>query len=198
MVNQDAILPDWVNLPSDSEAQSLWVCLHDCEATAIQSNLLTQTVNLEIKAFFLPDDLRVCFQFEEVSSVRINQLQRPYESLLTPEMTWNEKNEVAKQWIDKWREESMDWQKLEAALITDPLNILDAELVKVAEGLTLRLDGYLDGEKYDDVWCKVFIRAKTLNVTRSDDQDFSFEAFFNAGAEWWESFGENKTITEVD
>ncbi|NOT61005.1 MAG: hypothetical protein HOP19_12370 [Acidobacteria bacterium] len=198
MESWDTILPDWVNPPSGCEPQSLYGCLHDCKLIAIQSDLLAQTVTLEIEAFFLPDDLRVYFHFVEVRSVRVNQLQRPYESLLTPEMDWHEKNEIAKQWFDKWCEQSMSWQEFENAQTTDPLGILEADLLTTADGLTLRLGGHLDGEKYDDVWCDVFIRAKTLNIICSDGQEFGLEKFFDAGDQWWQSFGEYKTCEDAN
>lgn len=185
----DEIVTDWVNLPPGSSTQSLWTCLHDAELTSVESDPLAQTVLLEVKAFFMPEEIRVILRLDEVRSVRVNKYPPPFESLLTDETPWEERMRVAGEWVSKWREESMGWQDFESALSTDPLEIKEADLAAGREGIALRIGGHLNGEKYDDLWCSVFLRAGAITASRSDGQDFSMGQFINLGEQWWESFG---------
>lgn len=196
MGTEDIAFLDWTNLPPDSNVQSLWVCLHDAEIKSIKSDLLRQYVVLEIEAFYLPDDLRVFLQFDEVASARVNKYQRPYESLLTPGMSAREINDIATPWVGKWREESMGWLEFEAAYETDTFTILEADLATGEKDITLKLDGFLNGDKYDDLWCSVFIRAKSISLSRSDGEDLSWAQFIELGGQWWESFGSNENKSE--
>lgn len=188
MGNFDAAILDWVNLPSDTEVESLWICLHDCKIISIKSNLLVEEVMMEIDAFFLSENLRVHFLFHKVRSVRVDKLQRPYESLLTPVMTWKEQNDIASHWVDRWREESMGWDEFEKAQSTDPMDIADATLAVGKDRVAFKMSGILNGDKYDDLWCNVFIRGEKLTVTRSDGLEYSIEKFIEAGGKWWEEF----------
>lgn len=188
MLNWNDTLIDWVNLSPNSEVLSLWICLHDGELIGIKSDLPGQSVVLEFNAFYLPDELTGSLRLDGVTSVRAYQYPCPYKSLLTDDLTPAAQQVIGEAWATKWREESMSWQEFEAAMPTDPLDILEADLAKSEGQIALRLGGYLNGEKYDDLMCSIYLRAGSLSALRSDGQDFSLDAFMELGRQWWESF----------
>lgn len=192
MESWNNILTDWVNLPTAANTQSLWICLHDAELKSIRSDVLEQYAVLEIEAFYLPDGLRVFLRLDGLKSVRVNKYPPPYRSLLSDDMPYPERMQLAEQWVSKWREESMSWDEFEAVLATDPLEIADADLAEGDDGVALRVGGYLNGERYDDLWCSVFFRAMAITAERSDGEDFSLEKLKELGGQWWESFGSRK------
>jgi hypothetical protein len=183
---------DWINLPGECKTTSLWICFHDTEITSITSDLAGETVILEMKAFYLPDDLDVYIQFSGVKSVRVNKYPPPYEHLIPEGTSYLERLKIAEGWQSKWREESMNWQEFEEAMGTDPLGVLEADLAEGEGQIALRLGGHLNGEKYNNLWCSVYIRAAKISVSRSDGEDFSLEKLIETGGKWWQSFGEGK------
>jgi hypothetical protein len=92
--------------------------------------------------------------------------------------------------LAKWRVETVGWTEFESALRTDPLQIGDASFVSRSDVTTLRIGGFLDGEKfYDFIYFHVFLRGKNLTASRSDGKDFSIEAFIDLGKKYWDDFG---------
>jgi len=188
---------DWTHLPPDIEEISMWVSLHDGELKSCSSDRLGQSVELVFFVKHLLDDeekeKKVSFsmRIDGVDSVRavghFLPLEKYEESM---EASQEEQQRLKAEYYTKWREESLNWLDFEAALVTDPLQIRDASLVSNVGETTVRLGGFLDGEKFDDIYTDVFVRGKELSVSRSDGVDFSFDAFLELGRQYWDSIGD--------
>ena len=187
---------DWIYLLPEIKEVSLWHCLHDGELISCKSNLLERFVTLEIQVDHLIEDEEnpICFllKLEEVTSVRATAHFRWVGGFEEPENASLEERELLiKEYQAKWREESISWSEFEAALATDPLQISNASYVSTNNETTLRLGGFLNGERFDDIFFDIFLRGKRLSAARSDGKDFSLNEFIKLGKAYWESF-ENK------
>jgi hypothetical protein len=96
---------------------------------------------------------------------------------------------LLKDYLAKGRAETVGWTEFESALRTDPLQLGDASIDSRNDVTTLRIGGFLDGEKFDDIYFDVFLRGKNLTASRSDGKDFSIEAFIDLGKKYWDDFG---------
>ena len=185
---------DWVHLPADCAAQSLWECLHDGELLSCKSNLIERNVTLEFTVHYLVDDpnsvVRFIFRMEQVTSVRAKVWFRWPGGVSIPEGTTREDEcRLIDEYWAKWREESINWQVFESALTVEPLQIYEAELALAENQITLKIGGFLDGEPFDHHYCSVFIHGGSLAASRSDGHPFSLEEFLRMGHEYWESLG---------
>jgi len=125
-----------------------------------------------------------------VASVRASAYLLPNGNLIEPEITAPlPRKKLVAEYDPKWREESFSWTEFEAALATDPLQITDASFVSKDSEVTLRIAGCLNGEKFNDIYCDVFVRGRSLLVARSDGKDFNLDAFIDLGQDYWDSFG---------
>ena len=181
-------------MPQDVQEISLWSCLHDGELISCRSNLLERFVTLEFSVFYLlkNEETPVTFllKLDDVSSVRAIGNFRWVGKFEKPEnISREEEVKLVKEYWAKWREESLSWSEFESALVTDPLQITDASYVTDDVTTTLRLGGFLDGEKFDDIYFYVFLRGKTLTASRSDGEDFSLQSFIDLGIKYWDAFG---------
>lgn len=154
---------------------SLWDCLHDGELLSSKSNLLEQSVLLEINVYHLLDkaekEVNFLLKLEGVESVRANVNFREYKE-----------SEII------WREESISWREFESSLSTDPLDITDGDLAIDKDKVALQIGGFLDGERFDDLYCAIFLRGKSISAARSDGKDFSLESLIALGRHYWDSF----------
>ncbi|MGH9819447.1 MAG: hypothetical protein ACRD43_04690 [Pyrinomonadaceae bacterium] len=133
--------------------------------------------------------LRFLVKMENVTSVRAIAHFPPIEKCdETQGLSEGERRKVLDEYYGKWREESFGWKQFEAVLSTDPLLTMDASFVSNNDENTLRLGGFLDGEKFNDIFFDVFIRGKRLSATRTDGQDFSVKDFIKLGSTYWEDF----------
>jgi hypothetical protein len=188
---------DWVHLPIGIEETSMWVCLHDGELKSCRSNLLDSSVELNFFVKHLineeakKESVSFLIKIDGVNSVRAVGHFLPLDkSAESTDLNREDGQQRNAEYYRNWREESLNWREVEAALLTDPLQIMDARLVSDGDQATLRLGGFLDGEKFHDIYTDVFIRGKGLSVSRSDGIDFSFDAFLELGKLYWESFGD--------
>ncbi len=182
---------DWIYLPPEVEEVSLWGCLHDGELISCRSDLLRRFVGLEFKVSHLLSDAEEGVSFtirvEAATSVRaighfrsIDKYEEPRD--ISPE----ERTQLTKEYWTKWREESLSWSEFESALATDPLQITDAAFVSSDCEKTLKLGGFLNGEKFDDIYFDVFVRGRGIDASRSDGNDFNLDAFIELGRNYWD------------
>jgi hypothetical protein len=185
---------DWIYLPPDVEELSLWSCLHDGELISCTSDSNDEyRVVLEFSVGHLlnEDDEGLTFPItmDGVTSVRATVNIHPAEKLIVPENTSREQHgKLIAEYHSKWREESFSWAEFETALATDPLRILNAGFVSKNNEATLRLGGILNGEKFNNIYCEVFMRGRSLSVSRSDGKDFNLDAFIDLGRDYWKNF----------
>lgn len=185
---------DWVHLPPDVEETPLWSCLHDGKLISCVSDRNECTVVLEFSVRHLLEENEEGLTFpmiiNGVSAVRATAHLLPNGNLIYPEITsLLERKKLVAEYVPKWREESFSWKEFEEALATDPLQISDAGFVSKNNETTLRFSGYLNGEKFYDVYCDVFVRGSSLSVSRSDGKDFNVDAFIELGQDYWDRFG---------
>ena len=181
---------DWIYLPQDVDEISLWGCLHDGELISCRSNLQDRVVHLEFSVKHLVEDsvdkTKFLLNIENATSVRANGLFRRCGEFQEPEKASNEERaQLIKAYQEKWREESLSWPEFESILSTDPLQIMDASMVSKNGEVTLRLGGFLNGEKFDDLYFNVFLSGKEISAVRSDGEEFSLHAFIELGKNYW-------------
>ncbi|SRR6266496_2094180 len=186
-------LTDWVNLPENTEVASLWAGFHGAEISSIATNIEDQTLTIEMAPFFLPAHVKVLITFFGVKSVRVDKYPPPFQHLLTGHESFARRAQMAEGWESKWREESLGWPQFELLLETDPFQIIDADLAQGKDHIAVRIGGHLNGHNYNDLWCSVYVRAKSISVSRSDIGDFSLEQLVDVGAKWWKLLGAGKT-----
>ena len=170
MAEKEDQKPDWIYLPPDTEETSLWLCLHDGELLSCRTSPEDGTVTLEFAVNHLrevgEDDLTFVVKLDSVTSVRAAA------GFSLPEGAG-------------WLEQSLSWPEFEKSLSTDPLQISDAGVATGNSETTLRLGGFLDGEKFDHIYCEVFLRGSSISASRSDGKDFGLEAFIELGRHYW-------------
>jgi hypothetical protein len=186
---------DWIYLPPASEVESLWDCLHDGELRSSHSDLINRVVTFEFSVHHLreepDDDLRFFLHLNNVESVRANVYFRwPGEFVLSEGASREEESRLVKDYQAKFREESLGWLSFEGSLSTDPLQISDAGFCRSNGKVALKLSGHLDGERFNDLYCSVFMRGANLLASRSDGEPFTLEQFMEMGRRYWEEFGQ--------
>ncbi len=104
-----------------------------------------------------------------------------------------EESRLVAEYQSKWREESLSWKDFELALPTDPFDIYDAELALGTSSQTLKLQGSLDGDRFDDLYCEIFIFFNQFSITTSEDTPLSLDEFDNLGQSYWAAFAARET-----
>ena len=188
---------DWIYLPAGTEVESLWDCLHDGELVACRSDLINRKVDLEIRVHHLQeepdDDLRFFLHLNNVQSVRANVYFRwPGQFIVPKGVSREEESRMVEEYQAKWREESIGWLSFEGSLSTDPLQISDAEFARSNGKLALKITGHLDGERFKDLYCSVFLSGNSLSASRSDGRPFTLEQFMEMGFRYWEEFSQRR------
>lgn len=188
---------DWVNLPRDCEVESLWECLHDGVLVSCRSDPVNRVVTLEFKVSHLTEEPNAESRFflliHNVRSARANVYFRwPGEVVLPEGASREEQSRLIKEYQAKWREESIGWLVLEGALSTDPLQIYVAELARRDDKVALNIGGQLDGARFDNISCSVFVRGDLITASRSDGEPFSLEQFREMGRRYWERFSRQR------
>jgi len=186
---------DWIHMPPGSEVESLWDCLHDGELVSSHSDLINRAVSLEFIVHHLqeePDDnLRFFLHLKNVQSVRANVTFRwPGEFIVPEGASRDEELRMGKEYQAKWREESIGWLSFEGSLSTDPLLISDAEFARSNGMLALKISGSLDGERFNDLYCSIFLRGTSISASRSDGEPFTLEQFIEMGRRYWEKYSQ--------
>ncbi len=197
MSQSDKQRSDWINLSADSSVVHLWESLHDGELLSCRSELVERRVTLEFRGSHLVkeigNDLRFFLQLHDVESVRSNVYFRwPGEFVIPQGTAREEQSRLIEEYQAKWREESIGWLIFEGSLSTDPLQIAEAELAHGSGGVALKLGGHLDGERFHDLYCSVFIRGSQVSASRSDQQPFSLEQLMEMGRQYWEEFSKRE------
>jgi hypothetical protein len=192
MAVDEAPKPDWIYLPNDVKEISLWSSLHDGELVSCSSDLFKYSVSLEFFVRHLLDEDEKSgkstfkFNLENVTSVRAVAHFRPIVEFQEQEdQSAEARHEAIMEYQAKWREESFSWKEFEPALTTDPLLIYDANLVANNSESTLRLGGSLNGEKFDDIFFDVFIRANAYSLVNPKGHALSLEQFIDLGRNYW-------------
>lgn len=175
---------DWINLPPDVEADSLWPCLHDGELISCRSDKAGEKLTLEFNVKHLlkagEEDVRFLFNFGGVSSVRATLNTRE------PKEEPTESDPYA------WREESISWDDFEKYMATDPLDVSNADIVFADDSVALHVEGMLNGDLFDSIHCQAFIRGNSMTVSRSDSKEFSLEMLKQLGRDYWDNFGKGR------
>ncbi len=188
--------PDWIYLSKDVKEISLWSCLHDGELISSTSNLLERFVTLSFRVeHLLENEESVIFslKLDKVTSVRaIGHFRWVGKFEERENITNEEREKLIKEYWAKWREESLSWSEFESALTTDPFQVREARYAFKNSEITLRLGGFLDGEKFDDIYFDVFLRGKNLSASRSDGKEFNLETFIELGKTYWKDFGNSQ------
>ncbi len=187
---------DWIYLPLNTEEQTLYGCLHDGELLSCVSNKLERNVTLVFSVRHLleesEENLEFIFKLDDVTSMRANIWFKPVEKFVEIEgITREERGDLVREYQAKFHEESINWSDFESALETDPLQITDADFVSKDNDFSLTVEGFLDGEKYNNQFCSIFLRGGNLTVSRSDNENFSLDELRQRGANYWNSFGED-------
>lgn len=183
---------DWLHLPADMQAVSLWDCLHDAELASIQSDLLARTLTLEFDIYHLrsfhnlAEDVRFIWRFERVMSVRASSYTIwPGEIPDVSGLATEKQNELVAEYQQKWREQSISWDELENSLMDEEVtfDVVNAELATNASSVALRLQGHLH-----DAYSELFIRAESCFLVRSDSEQITLHEFIQSGEEYWAAF----------
>ena len=188
---------DWLYLLPGTEVESLWDCLHDGELLSCHSDLINRAVKLEFNVHHLKekpdDDLRFFLHLNGVHSVRANvDFRWPGEFVESKGASRKEESRLITEYQAKWREESVSWLSFEGSLSTDPLQISEAEMVRSNGKVALKLGGFLDGERFKDLYCRVFLRGTNISASCSDERSFTLEQFVEMGRRYWEEFSQRK------
>jgi hypothetical protein len=197
--------PDWTNLPEGMATESLWNCLHDGSLLDVNSDALERTLKLTFDVDYvrdfnkLPDAVTFDLFFSGVQSVRSLQYRvwpgaAPDIQVGTPP---EEQSRLVAQYQSKWREESEDWQTFENIVklnTNDSPEVADANLAMGTSGIALRLGLLMPDESYRDV----FVRAESLEISLSNGQHLTLQAFLALGEGYWKAFAARRPENESD
>jgi hypothetical protein len=182
---------DWVNLPDDIPALSLWETLHDGDLLAIESDLLDRTVTLRFDVGYVRDfhemsaDTRFVVVIRGVQSVRsFRTVPWPGGCPIPQGMPNIKQAALIAEYHRKWREESQSWSDLER-LTTDPygLEVSVATLGRGSDVVALQLGLFAQRDSY----VEAYIRGEgiTFNV---GEKEVTIEEFVAFGHAYWEAF----------
>ncbi len=190
---------DWIHLPANMTAGSLWDSLHDGDLVAIRSDLLARTVVLEFLIWHLngfhgfTDDCRFSFLFADVTSVRATRWSKWPGDFEIPKGTPNaEQSRLVDEYQAKWREESDSWSSLEERLSfgkIDALDISNADLAIGPDAVSLRLETQSEDQGFQ----VLTIAAKGLRICRTGNIEVNLEAFVRLGEDYWTAFANRST-----
>ena len=191
--------PDWIHLPSDLEPRSLWDSLHDGKLQSCRSDLLNRSLRLQFHIWHLVEegsDTTFDFYLSEVTSARATITVRwPGECVLPPAASREVQGILIAEYQAKWREQSLGWSEFETAFPANLLVISNASLAVGAESGTLQLQGMLDGDTFDDLYCEVCIDFNGLVIKTSENQELSLDEFDQLGIAYWEAWQNHKSVS---
>jgi hypothetical protein len=196
---------DWVHLPAGVSDVSLWAGLHDAQIIAIQSNLLTRTVrlNLEIehlRIFYeLPLDMQFLIRLEGVQSTRVTKYSVWPGSFSVPKgVSKEEEARLVAEYQAKWREESVSWEDLEKSVTTEHKQVIDISDATLAAGesgsVALRIVGLFNYTTYHEL----FLRAERLTIFRSDAGELSASDLLKLGEAYWDALEKQENEGSAD
>ena len=185
---------DWIHLPANTIAVSLWDSLHDGKLIAVRSDLLARTLILEFQIWHLNDyhgfsaDCRFSFEFVNVSSVRATRWSPwPGDFEIPKGMPPIEQSRLVDEYQTKWREESYSWSSVEDRFMGGNVGELDISNASIAVGrdaAALRLET----ESNDQGFQLLTIAAESLRIGRMPDIQLSLEDFVRLGEDFWAAF----------
>jgi uncharacterized protein YbdZ (MbtH family) len=196
---------DWVHLPADISAVSLWDGLHDAQILSLHSNLLERSVTLNVEIENLrifnqwPLDMHFIFRLDGVQSARVVKYSVWPGAFAVPAGVSKEDEErlVAK-YHAKWREESANWSDLEKEMKADHkrvIDIADASLATEKGGaVALRISGLLNYTAYHEL----FLRAEKLTISRTDTGEIAVAELLKLGKTYWDAVEQQKAEDSQD
>jgi len=196
---------DWVNLPAEVSAESLWEGLHEAQIISIQSNLLERTVTLHVEIenlrifYQLPLDVQFVFRLEGVQSARVMKYSIwPGAFSVPPGVSKEEQERLVAEYQAKWREESLNWSDLEKALTAEHKQVIDISDAALATekdgGVALRINGLLNYTMYHEL----FLRAEKLTISRTDAGEVTFAELLALGQGYWDALERQEDAESLD
>jgi hypothetical protein len=140
----------------------------------------------------LPEDARWFFELAGVSSARATSYAiwpGPFE--LPKDVSRDEEARLVREYQSKWREESIDWNDLEALVnqVGLAIEIHWAEMANGPETVAMHLSGDLEGgDSSAALTYEIFLRASVLTCRNSTGTSLSLDEFIGMGSAYWEAF----------
>lgn len=191
--------PNGVHLPSDLEPRSLWHSLHDGYLHSCVSDLLSRTIRLNIEVGHLvEEESNITFDFllsQVTSACASVGVGWPGGIEYPPGISQDEKCTLFKEYQAKGRMDSLSWTEFETAFPANLLEISNASLAVGAESGTLQLQGMLDGDTFDDLYCEVCIAFHGLTIKTSNGDELSLDQFDQLGVDYWEAWQNRKPVS---
>jgi hypothetical protein len=186
---------DWLNLPTDTAAFSLWDGLHDAQVVSIQSSLLERTMDLVVESGHLTrfhkfaEAYRFTLRLEGVQSARVlGYAIWPGGFSTSSGASAEEQKRMVSDYQAKWRQESGSWSEFETKVTRDNeqvFDISDAAIAKSPNGShALKIYGHLNYSTFHEV----YLRFDNLRILGSDGKLFTIEEFQRLGQLYWEAF----------
>ena len=186
---------DWLNLPSELSAVSLWDSLHDAEVVSIRSSLLERTMDLSCeiehlsKFHKLDEPYRFILHLEGVQSARVLRYAIWPGGCSIPEgLSVEDQRKIVAEYQAKWREESASWNEFETRITREDeqvFDISDAALAVSPNGpVAFKICGHLNYATYHEV----YLRFGILRILGSDGKLFELEEFQRLGEKYWEAY----------
>lgn len=180
---------DWVNLPHNVDAISLWVTLHDGEILSVRSDLFARTVTFSfdvpyVREFHhLPEDVRFVLTLTTVESVRsARNVQWPGEFSIPKDASGEEQSRLVAEYQAKWREESQSWSDFE--LQAPGAEVSDATIALAHHAAALKLGVMLPNDHY----VEAVVRGGDISFTVGNSQ-VTCDEFVRLGGLYWRAFG---------
>lgn len=199
--NNEAVIHDWLNLPSGVSAMSLRDSLHDGEVISIRSNLLERTMDLfcEIEHLTRFHKLDEGFQFIlhllGVQSARVLRYAIwPGVRPILDGLPFEEQGRLVAEYQAKWREESASWNEFESQVRREDEQVFDishAALTNAVQGRLALMCGHLNYATYHEV----YLRFEELRIAGGDGRQFQLEEFRQLGEAYWEAFSRRADST---
>ncbi len=182
---------DWTHLPRGLRAQSLWDALHDGVVTAMRTDQLARTAEIEIDVDHLreyanfPLGTRFVLRFEGVASVRATQFTfwpGGHDSLEGKPR--EEQDRIVQEYWRRGRTDSFTVSDAQSAVVGG--DISDAEVIVAQGQAAVRLQC----TSPPGATVGLVVRAERVRATRSDGVAFSLEDLRRLGKSYWTAFGE--------
>lgn len=190
----DAIVHDWLNLPSGASAMSLWDSLHDAHVVSIRSNLLERTMDLfceieHLRKFHkLDEGLQFILRLSGVQSARVFRYAIwPGGCAILDGLSFEEQRKLIDEYQAKWREESISWNEFESRVTREyeqVFDISDAAIATSPGAVALKLCGHLNYATYHEV----YVRFQNMEIVGSDGSQFRLMEFQQLGEAYWKAF----------
>lgn len=192
---------DWVHLPADALVESLGASLHDGKLLAIRSDLREGTVLLEIdvpylrKFHHLGEEVRFWVTLNAVESARVSTfIAWPGPRTNASSLSVEEQNRQIAEYPSKWREQSLDWEAFMATFPANYLDISTAEMSHNENTTAIQLQGELIGEDIEEVYCRVFLRARNMQIQQSNGPLLTREQFIQLGEDYWNAWSARAVV----